>query len=68
MTREKNSDDLFVSPEQSMQVYNAMQRGLSRREAMKVLGAAGALCIHERYPGSSVGGDDHRLCPRLHVL
>ncbi len=54
MTREKNSDDLFVSPEQSMQVYNAMQRGLSRREAMKVLGAAGVFAATAgAFPGFS---------------
>lgn len=67
MTREKNSDDLFVSPEKSMQVYNAMQRGLSRREAMKVLGAAGVFAAAAgAFPGfsSAWGADSETESPQ----
>ncbi|WP_386080569.1 ABC transporter substrate-binding protein [Vreelandella sp. F11] len=65
MTREKNPDDLFVSPEQSMQVYNAMRRGLSRREAMKVIGAAGVFAAASgAFPGfSSAWAADSESAP-----
>ncbi|WP_106477853.1 ABC transporter substrate-binding protein [Phytohalomonas tamaricis] len=41
MTHDTKTDNLLISPEQSIQVYRAMQRGMSRRNALKMLGAAG---------------------------
>lgn len=56
MTHNKHDDDGFVSPEQSLQVYRAMQAGLSRRQALKMLGAAGIVAAGSGlWPGLSRG-------------
>ncbi|MAM57805.1 MAG: ABC transporter substrate-binding protein [Salinicola sp.] len=43
--RRDNKSDQLTSPQESLQIYRAMQRGLSRRDAMKLLGAAGVLAM-----------------------
>ncbi len=43
--RRDNNSDQLTSPQESLQIYRAMQRGLSRRDAMKLLGAAGLLAM-----------------------
>ncbi|WP_438765253.1 ABC transporter substrate-binding protein [Kushneria sp. TE3] len=56
MTHNKRGDDTLVSPEQSLQVYRAMQAGLSRRQALKMLGVAGiAAAGSGMLPGMSFG-------------
>ena len=56
MTHNKHGDDGFVSPEQSLQVYRAMQAGLSRRQALKMLGAVGIMAAGSGlWPGMPVG-------------
>ncbi|REC93814.1 ABC transporter substrate-binding protein [Kushneria indalinina] len=56
MTHNKRGDDTLVSPEQSLQVYRAMQAGLSRRQALKMLGVAGiAAAGSGMLPGMSMG-------------
>ena len=56
MTHNKHGDDGFVSPEQSLQVYRAMQAGLSRRQALKMLGAVGIMAAGSGlWPGMPAG-------------
>ncbi|WP_445620126.1 ABC transporter substrate-binding protein [Kushneria sp. Sum13] len=56
MTHNKHGDDEFVSPEQSLQVYRAMQAGLSRRQALKMLGTVGIVAAGSgMWPGLSRG-------------
>ncbi len=56
MTQHNNGDDGFISPQQSLQVYRAMQAGLSRRQALKMLGVAGIVAAGSGLlPGLSRG-------------